>query len=357
MASITFEQVALALDGQVQLSGVDAHIDDGEVVAIIGPSGSGKSTLLRSIAGLVPLAAGRLVIGDRDVSRSQPSERDVAMVFQEPSLLPRRTGRGNVQFPLELRRETLESIRQRVDAEARAMHIEHLLEKWPDTMSRGEAQLVQIARALVRVPSVLLLDEPFAALDEHRRAAMRSELRVLQEGYGVTTVIATNDPADAAALAGRVIALEPGAPEGPGGLAQVGTLDEVRSGPATLEVAAALGELWLIEVEIHHADDGAWLVGRKDPSFRLRHWSPAVAARAGERATIGVRSSAIRLSPTGAHEAVVRRTVPGSNPRLLLTVAGHLVASSQLTDAPAAETIRIDLDHPFVFDATGRRLA
>ncbi len=354
MASVTFEQVAVSEDRTTLIEGVDVHIDHGEFVAIVGPSGSGKTTVLRGIAGLATVSAGRLLIGDVDVTASGPGQRDLAMVFQEPSLLPKRTGRRNVQFPLEVRRETLESIRSRVDAEARALHIEHLLEKWPRTMSRGEAQLVQMARALVRVPQVLLLDEPFAALDAPRRRALRSEIKLLQRGYGVTTVMATNDPDDALALAHRVIALEPGPP---GRVVQVGALAEVRDEPATASVGAALGDLWLLAADVHLDAEGAWLVGVRDPSLRLRSWSPVVSAHAGSRVTIGLRSSAIVPSPTGAHRAVVNRVIPGSDPRLMLELGGHVVISTHVDEQQPDDEIRVDLDRPFVFDAAGSRLA
>lgn len=357
MASVAFEHVAVSADRTVLLDGVTLSIADGAVAAIVGPSGSGKSSLLRSIAGLTRISSGRLAIGGRDLTTRAPGDRDVSMVFQESALLPRRTARGNVEFPLEIRRETLDAIRQRVDAEARAMHIEHLLEKTPGTLSRGEEQLVQIARALVRVPQVLLLDEPFAPLDEPRRRTLRSELRVLQQGYGVTTVIATNDPEDALRLADTVIALDRPRGTRPGRVVQVGSISEVRDAPATIDAAASLGDLWQVEARVESGPGGVWLVGIDDPSFRHRGWSPALEPLRGRRVSIGTRSDAVVPSPTGAHRATVRRVVPGSDPRLVLELAGHLVLSTRVDGQSVGEELRVDLVEPFVFDEDGVRVA
>ncbi|MEM1332960.1 MAG: ABC transporter ATP-binding protein [Actinomycetota bacterium] len=357
MASVTFESVQVASERTVLLDAVDLHVPDGAVAAVVGPSGSGKSTLLRAVAGLARISGGCLRLGERDVTVARTADRDVAMVFQEPSLLPRRTGRRNVEFPLEIRRATLESIRERVDAEARAMHIEHLLERLPSEMSRGEEQMVQVARALVRVPQVLLLDEPFASLDEPRRRAMRAELALLQAGYGVTTVIATNDPRDAVELATMVVALEGGDGSRPGRVVQVGATDDVRGQPATLDTAASLGDLWTIPVVVR-ADAGAvWLVGELDASFRVRSWSPATASSDGRRLQLGVRTEHVIPGERGVHDARVRRVIPGSDPRAVLELAGCTVMTAVPLTAPAGSSLRVDLVGQFVFDERGRRIA
>ncbi|MEO1059546.1 MAG: ABC transporter ATP-binding protein, partial [Actinomycetota bacterium] len=208
MADVELAHVEVTLDRNVVLRDVSVRIGAGVFAAVVGPSGSGKSTLLRAIAGLVPLTAGVVSIDGDDMSGIRPNHRDIAMVFQNPALLPNRSVRRNVAFPLELRQEDVEEIRRRVDAEARAMRIEGLLLKQPAELSQGEEQLVQIARSLVRVPRVLLLDEPFASLDPRLTVHMRGEIGTLQAGYGVTTVMATNDPDDAMALADLLIVVE-----------------------------------------------------------------------------------------------------------------------------------------------------
>lgn len=269
----------------VALDRIDLDIGDGELVAVIGPSGSGKTTLLRAIAGL-DAAAGTILMDADDVTALPPSERDVAMVFQFPHLLPHRTVGRNVAFPLEVRRETIAEIRTRVSAEARALHIETLLGRSPQELSAGEAQLVQIARALVRVPRVLLLDEPLARLDAHVRERMRRELRLLQRGYGVTTILTTNDPVEAMAMADQLVVLDAGR------VVQAGPPLDVHREPASLLVAQLTGALDTAMVEVTADSDGYWLRG---PEGVERAWRPSLAAHVGGWVVRGVRPDGTRL--------------------------------------------------------------
>lgn len=250
MASVTLRSVRVVLadrrgDRSTEaLAGIDLEVDDGELLAVVGTSGSGKTTLLRVIAGLDPVASGAVLMDGRDVTDDDPGSRDVAMVFQFPHLLPHRNVGRNVAFPLEVRRQTVDEIRARVGAEARALHIEALLERSPDELAAGEAQLVQIARALVRVPRVLLLDEPLARLDAHVRERMRRELRMLQQGYGVTTVLTTNDPVEAMAMSDRLAVLDAGR------VVQVGAPLDVYRSPVSLLVARLTGPLATTVVDV-----------------------------------------------------------------------------------------------------------
>jgi ABC-type sugar transport system ATPase subunit len=228
MASVEFDSVTIAVNGTIVLSDVSLDIADGEFVGVIGASGSGKTTLIRTIAGFTDVVRGRVLLDGLDVAGTKTADRDLGMVFQEPVMFPTRNVRRNVSFPLEIRRQEREEIRDRVDAEARAMHLEHLLTRRPDELSRGETQLVEIARAMVRTPRVLLLDEPLASLDAARQAQMRTELAVLQSGYGVTTIMATNDPVDAMTMPSRLVVIHRG------NIVQVGHPDVVHRRPSTL---------------------------------------------------------------------------------------------------------------------------
>lgn len=277
MSSVTLRSVRVVLAGPGRrgdagteaLGGVDLDVGDGELMAVVGVSGSGKTTLLRVIAGLDPVASGSVLMDGRDVTDLDPGSRDVAMVFQFPHLLPHRNVGRNVAFPLEVRRQTVDEIRTRVGAEARALHIETLLERSPNELAAGEAQLVQIARALVRVPRVLLLDEPLARLDAHVRERMRRELRMLQRGYGVTTVLATNDPVEAMAMSDRLAVLDAGR------VVQVGPPLEVYRSPVSLLVARLTGPLAITVLEV----EGRRVVRAERPDGERLEFDEATGAR------------------------------------------------------------------------------
>jgi ABC-type sugar transport system ATPase subunit len=324
-------------------------IPDGAFVGVIGASGSGKSTLLRAIAGLEPIAGGRVQLGARDVTRATPGERDVAMVFQDPALIGHLSARRNVSFPLDVRRLAAEDIRRRVDAEVRALRIEALMDRDPSTLSKGEQQMIQIARALVRVPSVLLLDEPFAALDDSLRRRMRSEIGMLQDGYGVTTVMTTNDSADLEALTSMVAVLDRGR------LVQWDTTAAVRRAPATLLAAAATGPLALIEMTVVADSQGFWLV-REDraggESVRVRAWSPALAAHVGTRVVMAVRPEDLVITATGAVPARIERPVPLEGGGVVCSVAGvRVVATSPPGARPSpGDQVRLRIDRYSLFD-------
>ncbi|MGB3734410.1 MAG: ABC transporter ATP-binding protein [Ilumatobacter sp.] len=353
MAAVSLQDLTTSIGRQAVLEGIDMEIADGGFAAVIGPSGTGKSTLLRSIAGLVTPSRGKVRFDGVDVTSVKVAERDIGFVFQSPALLPSRNVRRNVQFPLEVRKQTAEAIRERVGAEARAMHIEHLLERNPTKLSRGEQQLVQIARTMVRMPRVLLLDEPFAPLDEHLRQRMRHEIRTLQAGYGVTTLMATNDPVDAMSLASLLIVLD----GSPASVVQVGTPSEVHDEPASLDIASATGPMWRIPVDVSADGGGYWLSA--SGAVRLRSWSPALAARVGSVVTLGVRTGGLVRQERGEAEAQLVRIVPGAVGGLLCRWGGRLVtAVGGATAADIGTTIRLRLDRPQLFDAaTGSRLA
>lgn len=347
MASLRLDGVEIALDRDPVLTDLDLTVPDGSLVAVVGPSGTGKSTLLRAVAGLANIRRGRLLSGGVDISELPTGQRDIGMVFQEPALLPRRTGRGNVGFPLEIRREEQESIRRRVGAEADALRIGHLMSSRPGEMSRGEQQMVQIARVLIRTPTLMLLDEPFASLDAHLRRRMRSEIRMLQRSYGVTTLLATNDPDDVVALAdlvvvlGRIDSTTPGVSDledrvgGTSTVLQVGTPAEVHREPSSLTVATTTGPIWTTNATVVPDGSGFWLRATPDPSgssssvadhfLRLRAWSPVLAEHRGHEVVVGIRPGDLRTvagETTSTARAGARGSVARSEPALDVVASG-----------------------------------
>ncbi len=353
MAAVSLHDLTTSVGRSEVLDGVNVRIPDGAFAAVIGPSGTGKSTLLRTIAGLESPTRGRVEFDGVDMATTRTADRDVGLVFQTAALLPTRNVRRNVQFPLELRRQAAASIRERVGAEARALHIEHLLERNPATLSRGEQQLVQIARTMVRTPRVLLLDEPFAPLDEHLRQRMRREIRMLQAGYGVTTLMATNDPADAMSLASLLIVLD----GSPASVVQTGTPAEVHDEPASVAIASATGALWQVRVEVTSDGGGYWLAA--NGAVRLRSWSPALAGHVGGTVTLGVRTAGLVRDDRGEAEATLLRIIPGATGGLLCRWAGQLVtAAGTATAAEVDSSMRFRVHRPQVFDpSSGARIA
>lgn len=350
MASVTLTDLSVVLDRRQILDGISLDVPDGTFAAVVGSSGTGKSTLLRTIAGLVQPAAGTVAFDARDMTAVPVARRDIGMVFQSPALLPHRNVRRNVQFPLEIRRETADSIRDRVSAEARALHIEHLLRRRPATLSRGEQQLVQIARTMVRVPNVLLLDEPFAPLDDQLRGRMRAEISLLQRGYGVTTIMATNDPSDAMALASLVIVLD----GSPGRIVQFGTPDDLRDEPATIDVAYATAPLWRLDVRVESDGDGYWLIA--DDAVRLRSWSPGLRDHLGKSVVLAVRPEHLRRDDRGEAIAVLRRVVPGVEAPLLCSWGGRMItATGAATETEIGTRIRLRVERALIFDPDNAR--
>ena len=355
MATVEFDDVTIAVGGTVVLRDVSLVIPQGDFVAVIGPSGSGKTTLIRTIAGFTDVISGQLRFDGADVTNMKTASRDVGMVFQDPVLFSHRSVRRNVSFPLEIRREEVREIKQRVDAEVRALHLEHLLMRHPRELSRGEAQLVQIARAMVRTPSVLLLDEPLASLDAALHIRMRAELKMLQEGYGVTTMMTTNDPADAVAMPTRLIVLDNGR------VVQVDDPLAVRRSPSTVDAAVATGECWMVPATIEPADDGCWLeVTARDgsTSFRHRAWAPALADRIGEDVTIGIRPEDVDIVVGGLVRARVERIIIGSSNIALCDVGGRRLGIRRVKGLAVGDVVNLRIDHVVVFDSSsGRAIA
>jgi len=235
MASVLIDSVFVERSGVVLIDHLTLSVDDKELLVLIGPSGSGKTTLLRVVAGLEKATSGDVLFDGRDMDGVAPARRDVAMVFQDNALIPGKTVRQNVSFPLQVRHIDREEIDRRVLAETRTMAIDRFLDRMPSQLAAGHQQLVQAARALVRRPSLFLLDEPLSRMDAANRKMMRSEIRLLQAGYGVTTLYATNDQEEAMAVADRIAVIDSGR------LRQLGTPDEIYHEPVDTFVAGFVG--------------------------------------------------------------------------------------------------------------------
>ncbi|MCW5579830.1 MAG: sulfate ABC transporter ATP-binding protein [Luteimonas sp.] len=242
---LRIQRVSKRYAGAAALDGVDLHIASGELVALLGPSGSGKTTLLRVIAGLLPADGGRVLFGERDATQLSLRERNVGFVFQQYALFRHMTVAENIAFGLRSRprrtRPDKATIHRRVDELLALIQLPGLGGRYPEQLSGGQKQRVALARALAIDPTVLLLDEPFGALDAKVRVELRRWLRRLHDQTGQTTVFVTHDQDEALELADRVVVLRDGRIE------QAGTPREIYDTPASAYVFDFIGRASVIE--------------------------------------------------------------------------------------------------------------
>jgi putative spermidine/putrescine transport system ATP-binding protein len=281
----------LVLDGLRRVYGatvavdrVDLEVAQGELVALLGPSGCGKTTTLRMVAGFITPSAGRVVIGERDVTATPPYGRDTAMVFQGYALFPHMTVAENVGFGLEMRRVPKAERAAKVVEALRLVRLEGYAERRPAQLSGGQQQRVALARALVVNPGVFLLDEPLSNLDARLRAEVRVEIRALQQRLGLTTLFVTHDQEEALTMADRLVVMNRGR------VRQIGTPEEVYERPADLFVAGFLGRCNIFRGAVEAP--GAFRAG----GMAL----PCTGGRPGERAALVVRPERIAIVPEGA---------------------------------------------------------
>jgi multiple sugar transport system ATP-binding protein len=275
LSAVTKEYVA----GARAVDAVDLTIEAGEFFVLVGPSGCGKSTLLRLIAGLERPTAGSIEIAERNVTGLPPSDRDIAMVFQNYALYPHMTVRKNIGYGLKVRRMRRAEVDERVVEVARMLGIQELLDRRPDSLSGGQRQRVAMGRAIARRPSAYLMDEPLSNLDARLRVTMRAELDALHERLGVTTVYVTHDQVEAMTLGQRAAVMQGGV------IRQVDTPQNLYNQPTNAFVAAFIGSPQMNFAEARRDGDAMEFAG-----FRIR--PPAAALPDipdGERVVLGIR--------------------------------------------------------------------
>jgi multiple sugar transport system ATP-binding protein len=340
MAEIGLHGVGKRFVGHQALDDLTLTIADGEFFVMLGPTGAGKTTTLRLIAGLEKPDAGTVSIGGEDTADWSVAQRDVALVFQYYSLYPRYTVRQNLAFPLKsrVRSFTADEIERRVARAAKMLRIEHLLDRKTDRLSGGEMQRVSIGRAIVRDPSVFLMDEPLSNLDAKLREALRSELKDLQNSLGATFLFVTHDQIEAMSMGDRVGVLNEGR------LVQVGTPNEIYNAPRDTFVATFVGSpaMNLLDGVI---EDGRLVV----PGSFEAPLGEAGRARLGRDAgplTVGVRSEDIAIG-RGEGRARVHH-VENHGVELVVTLrAGERLFKAT---APAVAKLRIDEEVPFALN-------
>jgi len=320
MSQITIERVTKEFPGGVRaVDEVTLAVESGEFLVLVGPSGCGKSTLLRMIAGLEEVSAGRILIGDRDVTNLAPRDRDVAMVFQNYALYPHLTVERNLAYGLRVRHKPKEEIERRVAEVARMLGLEELLQRRPRALSGGQRQRVAMGRAIVREPQAFLMDEPLSNLDAKLRVDMRTQLARLHAELGVTTVYVTHDQVEAMTLGSRVAVMRDGT------LQQLATPQEIYRRPTNLFVAAFIGSPAMNLVDAQIADGHVTFAGQRIALPRARP--------AGGSVVLGIRPQDLRPAER-ADPSLPTMTI---TPSLVeeLGSAKHVVFA---VDAPAVES-------------------
>lgn len=305
--SVVFDGVAKRFGAVTAVERVDIDVKPGQFVTLLGPSGCGKSTTLNMIAGLERPSEGRILIGGRDVTHLPPSERDIAMVFQSYALYPHLSVFENIAFPLRARRRrTAEpELRERVRQVASALGLDPLLERLPREISGGQRQRVALGRAMVRTPTVYLLDEPLSNLDQQLRVQMRSELKDIHQRLGATMIYVTHDQGEAMTLSDTIVVMSGGKVE------QLGSPRDLYDRPANVFVARFLGE------------PGMNMFEGKIAGGALRADGVAMPTHLGEGrdAVAGVRpEDLVAVDPANAPIKGVIRTVEFLGSRTLLRV-------------------------------------
>jgi len=371
MASVTFDHVDKTYaNGTRAVSDCTLHVGDGELMVFVGPSGCGKSTLLRLLAGLEPVSSGTLRLGERVVNDLSPQERNVAMVFQDYALYPFMSVRRNLEFPLKMRKLPRTEMQRRVDWVAGALDIQALLDRLPKQLSGGQRQRVAMGRALVREPSVFLLDEPLSNLDAQLRVQVRAEIGELQRRMQTTMVYVTHDQVEAMTLGDRVAVLNNGR------LQQVAPPRELYDHPANVFVAGFIGNppMNLFPTRLSVVDgmtsmtvsDQRLLIGRRSTATDALH------ASVDEQLTAGIRPEAFRLATADSTQPPIQVAVEHveylGHESLVYVSAGSVDDGSRLRLAvrlPAmqvlakGEVLRLQVDGARVhlFTASGDALA
>jgi multiple sugar transport system ATP-binding protein len=313
--------------GQRAVTGVDLHIEDGEFLVFVGPSGCGKSTVLRMIAGLEEITEGKVLIGDRVINDVPPKDRDIAMVFQNYALYPHMTVADNIGFALKLARRPKEEIERRVQDAAQLLELSDYLDRKPKALSGGQRQRVAMGRAIIREPAAFLMDEPLSNLDAKLRVVMRTELSVLHERLGTTTVYVTHDQVEAMTLGQRVAVLKPYSPRRPETLQQVDRPSRLFAEPKNLFVAGFIGSpaMNLVTARLEGSD------GKVDVSFGDERLTvhPAALEKYRHLDRYVGRDLVMGIRPGDFEDSRVARVVtPGMTMDVDVEVVEHLGAES-----------------------------
>jgi inositol-phosphate transport system ATP-binding protein len=346
MARIELRGLRKSWGGVTAVEGLDLTVEDGSFVALLGPSGCGKSTTLFMLAGIYAPSAGDILFDGARVNEVEARDRNVGIVFQAYALYPHMTVAENIGFPLRFQKLDKAEIGRRVAESAKLVQVDQLLDRRPAQLSGGQQQRVATARALVKRPRLLLLDEPLSNLDAALRLTMRTEIRRLQRQLGITTILVTHDQIEATTMADRVVVMNRGRIE------QEGTADDTYRHPRSLSVAGFIGSP-PINLLPGRAEDGRVKVG--DVALRASN------KVAGE-VVLGVRPEHLRLSDRGLPGQVA--SIEPMGREILLALDGPLgrlyvlvPAGAGVPGEGAAARVSFDAADTLLFDrSSGARI-
>lgn len=293
MTAISLKQIKKLYGTVPVIHGVDIDIASGEFLVLVGPSGCGKSTLLRMIAGLEEISAGELKIGDKVVNALPPSDRDIAMVFQDYALYPHMSVEENMAFGLKMRSESLSEIDRRVTGAADVLKLQDYLERRPGQLSGGQRQRVAMGRAIVRRPKAFLFDEPLSNLDAALRVEMRLEIAKLHRRMKATTVYVTHDQVEAMTLADRIVVMNAGEVE------QIGHPLDLYGKPASLFVARFIGSPTMNTFPVSVVESAGNNIIVELPAGRTTIKSQNGLSEAARTITFGIRPEDLTVCDAG----------------------------------------------------------
>lgn len=328
MASLGIQDVTKKFGSVTAIDSLSLGIDGPELVALLGPSGCGKTTLLRMIAGFVDVTAGKIMIGDRNVTDMPANKRNTGMIFQTYALFPHMTVGENVGFGLEMRKVPKAEREAKVKEVLTLVHLDGYEDRYPKQMSGGQRQRVAIARALVIRPDVFLLDEPLSNLDAVLRQSVGNEIRALQQRLELTSVFVTHDQKEALMLADRLVVMKSGR------IMQMGAGDEVYNRPNSRFVANFLGKSNFFPGQCQAEN-----IFRSDSGLEIRC---ADSGTGVQSATLSVRPESIKLgaeasSLDNTFEGTVERvTYLGSLTEIELRLTTSDLITVQATNLPGA---------------------
>ncbi|MCP2260652.1 carbohydrate ABC transporter ATP-binding protein, CUT1 family [Streptoalloteichus tenebrarius] len=339
MAEVAYVNASRVFPGTPPVRAVDnleLSVADGEFLVLVGPSGSGKSTALRMLAGLEDVDEGAITIGGKDVTNTPPKGRDIAMVFQSYALYPHMTVAENMGFALKLRGVPKAQIREKVAEAARMLDLTKYLDRKPKALSGGQRQRVAMGRAIVREPSVFLMDEPLSNLDAKLRVETRANIAALQQRLGTTTIYVTHDQVEAMTMGHRVAVLKDGV------LQQCASPRELYDRPANAFVASFIGSPAMNLKTVPLTAEGARLDGLVVPLSRAA--LDGAAAEGLSEVTFGVRPESLRLA--SADEDGMEMTVELVEE---LGADAYVYGSVRIGEHPERFIVRVDGRTPPAF--------